>query len=239
MYLANHLRPDLSLVVSFLVTRVKKANQIDVEKLFRVCEYLKETADMVLRIGKNANPTPMLEGYIDASFGNHLDGRSHSGMIVNYGGNPILWKSVKQKLVAKDSTEAELIALSDRVRDIVWCKDFLIAQGENIDHAVTIFQDNTSTMHLVSATGREMRTKHLRVRQNLIKEMCAAGEIQIKYLPTVNMLADMLTKPLCGTKFKEMVQAVMGDDDRPAITAGVRRRLIKKFPECNDVRILY
>ena len=48
-----------------------------VEKLFRVCEYLKETADMVLRFGKNANPTPMLEGYIDASFGNHLDGNSN------------------------------------------------------------------------------------------------------------------------------------------------------------------
>ena len=189
-------------------------------------EYLNETVDMVLRIGKSADSTIMLEVYIDASFGNHLDGKSHTGMIVNYGGNPVLWKSVKQKLVAKDSTEAELIALSDRVRDVVWCKDFLLAQGEDIDHAVTIFQDNTSTIHLVSAIGKELRTKHLRVRQNLVKELEHFGEIKIKHLPTVEMVADMLTKPLCGAKFKEMVQSVMGDDTYPcAETAGVRYTL--------------
>lgn len=223
LYLANHLRPDLSLAVSFLVTRVNKANQVDVDKLFRVCEYLNDTVDMVLRIGKSSSATPILEAYIDASFGNHLDGKSHTGMVVNYGNNPILWKSVKQKLIAKDSTEAELIALSDRVRDVVWCKNFLIAQGEDVDHAVTTYQDNTSTMHLVSAAGKELRTKHLRVRQNLVKEMEHLGEIKIKYLPTIEMVADMLTKPLCGTKFKEMVQSVMGDDNIPASkTAGVR-----------------
>ena len=78
-------------------------------------------------------------------------------------------------------------------------------------------------MHLVSAAGKELRTKHLRVRQNLVKEMEHLGEIKIKYLPTIEMVADMLTKPLCGTKFKEMVQSVMGDDNIPASkTAGVR-----------------
>ena len=223
LYLANHLRPDLSLAVSFLVTRVNKVNQVDVEKLFRVCEYLNDTVDMVLRIGKSSSAPPVLEAFIDASFGNHLDGKSHTGMLVNYGNCPILWKSVKQKLVAKDSTEAELIAISDRVRDVIWCKIFLIAQGEDVDHAVTTYQDNTSTIHLVSAVGKELRTKHLRVRQNLVKELEHLGEIKIKYLPTIEMVADMLTKPLCGSKFKEMVQSVMGDDTNPcAKTAGVR-----------------
>ena len=222
LYLSNHLRPDLSLAVSFLVTRVNKANDIDVQKLFRVCEYLNDTIDMCIKICKSSVSAPRLESYIDAGFGNHADGKSHTGMIVKLNGNTISWKSVKQKIVSKDSTEAELIALSDRVRDVVWCKDFLIAQGVDVESAVTTYQDNTSTMHLVSAVGKEHRTKHLRVRQNLVKELELIGEIKIKHLPTIDMLADMLTKPLSGVKFREMVQAVMGDDNYRDKSVGVR-----------------
>ena len=46
--------------------------------------------------------------------------------------------------------------------------------------------------------GGAQRTKHLRVRQNLVLEHYREGRIMVEYLPTRLMIADSLTKPLQG-----------------------------------------
>ena len=49
-----------------------------------------------------------LEAHIDASYGVHEDGKSHSGMHLSLGLGAFFVKSSKQKIVTKSSTEAEL-----------------------------------------------------------------------------------------------------------------------------------
>ena len=46
------------------------------------------------------------------------------------GGCTILCMSSKQKMVTRDSTESELVELSDKLMQVVKCYDFLIAQGK-------------------------------------------------------------------------------------------------------------
>ncbi len=50
--------------------------------------------------------------YIDAAFGCHMDGKIHSAAVIALGNTPIMTISRKKKIVARDSTEAELVALS-------------------------------------------------------------------------------------------------------------------------------
>lgn len=50
---------------------------------------------------------------IDASFGIHGDGKSHSGYAAMIDGGSVEAKSKKQSIVTKHSTEAEMVALSD------------------------------------------------------------------------------------------------------------------------------
>ena len=68
-----------------------------------------------------------------------------------------------------------------------------------------------STISLVTKGGGKPRTKHLRVRQHLIKDKVSGKEISIVYTPTTKMLADTMTKPVQGEQFRWMVGRIMGD----------------------------
>ena len=55
-----------------------------------------------------------------------MDGKSHTGLIITLGGDPIFVKSTKQKCVRKSSCEAEIVALSDIVTTVKWLNDLLV-----------------------------------------------------------------------------------------------------------------
>ena len=44
--------------------------------------------------------------FVDASYGVHMDGKSHMGPVISLGTGPIYVKSGKQKCVTKSSCEA-------------------------------------------------------------------------------------------------------------------------------------
>jgi hypothetical protein len=207
LYLAKRTRVDILLAVSYLCTRVKSPTRDDQAKLARVLKYLSGTAENVQVLKPKADM--QLYGYIDASFGCHADGKSHTGLVVTLGGCSVLCMSSKQKMVTRDSTESELVGLSDKLMQVVKCYDFLIAQGKECEVPL-VFQDNTSTITLVTKGGGQYRTKYLRVRQAFVKERVDVGEVTIQYLPTARMLADMLTKALQGALFKELARHVTG-----------------------------
>ena len=89
-----------------------------------------------------------LRAFIDASYGVHADGKSHTGGVMTLGRGGIGPRSVKQKIVAKSSTEAELIGVSDYLGDVIETWEFLIAQGYRMEPAL-VMQDNMSTLHLI------------------------------------------------------------------------------------------
>jgi hypothetical protein len=207
LYLSKRARVDILLAVAFLTTRVKAPTTDDAVKLDRVLKYLNGTADQVLVLQPTADMK--IGGYIDASFGCHGDGKSHTGLVVTLGGCTVLCMSSKQKLVTRDSTEAELVALSDKLMCVVQCYDFVRAQG--ITCVVPeIYQDNTSTITLVTKGGGQYRTKYMRVRQAFVHERSVAGEVSVIYTPTGRMLADVLTKPLQGAVFRYLSRRITG-----------------------------
>jgi hypothetical protein len=68
-------------------------------------------------------------GHVDASFATHDNMRSHTGSFITLGGGPVNASSRKQSMVARSSTEAELIRASDALPQILWTREFLIEQG--------------------------------------------------------------------------------------------------------------
>jgi len=48
------------------------------------------------------------------------------------------------------------------------------------------------------------RTKHIKAKYFLIKDYYNAGEVYLRYCPTGEMWADVLTKPLQGQLFRDM-----------------------------------
>lgn len=148
-----------------------------------------------------------LRAYVDAAFCSHPDGKSHTGMCVMLGDACVMAKSSKKKIVTKDSTEAELVGLTDKLTCIVQCYEFVRAQGYNIS-IPTVQQDNCSTISLVTQGGGKPRNKHLRARQYLVLDYVKDERIKIEFVPTNEMIADILTKPLQGKLYEDMCTAM-------------------------------
>jgi len=207
LYLVKRVRPDALTAVAFLTTRVQCCTTEDRDKLNRLLRYLNgtKTFGVILEADKEL----CILAYIDASYGVHADGKSHTGLLISLGRGGVYMKSGKQKIVTKSSTEAELVALTDSLSQVIWTRDFIIGQGYVMPPA-KVKQDNMSTMALVKkGHSTSDRTRHIHVRYFFAKDRADSGEIVIEHCPTDLMLADSLTKPLQGELFFKMRKALL------------------------------
>jgi hypothetical protein len=213
LYLAKRARPDILVSVSFLSTRVQDPTTVDWKKLDRVLRYLNGTPDLGITIEPDKDLT--ITAFIDAAFAVHGDARSHTGAILTLGSGPVYVKSSKQKINTKSSTEAELIAVSDTVGQILWTRHFMAAQGYNLT-PTEIKQDNMSTIRLLkNGFDSADRTRHIHIRHFFVKEKIDNGEVTVEYEPTESMVADMMTKPLTGEAFLRLRDKIMTDTSAP------------------------
>lgn len=113
--------------------------------------------------------------------------------------------------MTKSSTEAELVGLSDGASSVLWAREWLLAQGYTLSPTV-IYQDNQGVLSLL-AKGRNMkqRTRHLNVRYFFFKDRITKGEIELKYLPTKEMVADIMTKPVSGALMSKLRGVLLGN----------------------------
>ena len=126
-------------------------------------------------------------------------------------------QSTKQKLVSKSSTEAEIIGVSDGLGEVIWARNFIAHQlGQTEVKPAIVFQDNMSTMALIEkGRSTSSRTKHINIRYFFVKDRVESGEVVIKYLPTEEMVADMMTKPLQGTLFRKLRARLLNMHEDP------------------------
>lgn len=210
-WLSTQCRPDIKVAVSFLSTRVNNNPTIqDVNKTKRVLMYLYGTKDFPLRFRKSGNN--QVNGYADASYMAHIDCKGHTGVIIKIGKNLIYTESKKQKLTAQSSTESEYLALNSAVNAIIRSREFMdeigFKQGPSI-----LRQDNMSTITAAYKPSTSSKLKHLRMREYHIKENLDNGTIKLIHCPTEDMVADILTKPLQGSQFTILRDALMGIND--------------------------
>jgi hypothetical protein len=210
LYVAHKCRLEILPSVSFLTSRVTKATVEDKVKLIRVLRYLNGTPDIGLRLGADASGYISVQVFADASYGVHSNSSSHTGLAITLGRGAVLAKSVKQKRVAKSSTEAELYSQTDSVGPSSQVLHFLNDQGYDIDSTV-LYQDNQAAMKLaLNGRSNSDNTRHIKIRYFFIKQYLDSGEIKIIYCPTDKMLADALTKPLQGQLFTSMRDRLLG-----------------------------
>jgi hypothetical protein len=118
---------------------------------------------------------------------------------------------------------------------------FIECQGYDIDEYV-VFQDNMSALSLEKneRISSSKRTKHIKAKYSLIKDYYDAGEIDVKFCPTDEMWADVLTKtkPLQGQKFRDMrafLQNCPRDyDDDTEFKLSMKPQNVASSRECVD-----
>ena len=227
LYLVKRARPDASVAIAFLTTRVRAPDVDDWRKLEHLVEYLRTTMEMPLILG--ADGTGVLNWYVDASFAVHANMRGHTGGGLTMGrGYPIVC-STKQKLNTRSSTESELVGVDDMMPSILWTRYFLREQGYRVSDNI-IFQDNKSTM-LLERNGKassSKRTKHINVRYFFITDRISKGEVRVEWCPTAEMVADFMTKPLQGSTVKKFRDLIMGALPRKEVSSVLTRDPVKE-----------
>ena len=72
--------------------------------------------------------------------------------------------------------------------------------------SIRLYGDNQSSLNLVENPEFHQQTKHIDVKHHFIREHVAKGVIDLYYVPTAEMAADGLTKPLTAQKHAEFVR---------------------------------
>ena len=208
LYLSTRIRPDIALAVNYLCTRVNRYNKDDVNKYYNILKYLNNTKKFKLKLKCNGDYN--INTYADSSFGICPETRlSQTGIIIYIGEAPILFKSTKQRLVTKSSTEAELVACSDAISPTYYIKNLLKELGIEVK-SINLYQDNMSTIHLINNNRpTSQRTRHIDIRYFFLRDEKMRKEINLKHMPTDQMIADLLTKPIVGEQFRKLNEKLM------------------------------
>ena len=210
LFLTKRARPDIQQTIAVLCTRVQNSNESDWKKLVRLLKYLNGSKRKHLTL--SADNLKIIKWYVDASFAVHPDFKSHTGAVMTMGNGAIQSISRKQKLNTRSSTEAELIGVDDAATMVLWTKLFMEEQGYDIEEN-KIYQDNKSAI-LLETNGRKSagkRSRALNVRYFFVTDQVEKGNVIIDYCPTDDMIADYMTKPLQGEKFKKFRKTILGE----------------------------
>jgi len=203
MYIAVSTRPDICYSVGKLCQFNNSFTADHFEQAKRILRYLKGTADQCLLFSSRGDD---MFGLVDADWGGcKVDRRSYSGFVFNLCGAAVSWGSKKQDCVALSSTEAEYIALSEAGKEAVHLRG-LLGELLGCERSISIGCDNQGAMKLAHNPLFHKRTKHIDVRYHFIRSIIEEGKIDLFYVPTENMTADVLTKALCypkHSKFRE------------------------------------
>jgi hypothetical protein len=196
MYAMLGTRPDLAYSVSYLSRFAARPSHDAWKAVKRVMRYIRGTLDYGL-VYCRSQTTSRLLGYSDADWSNCPDSsRSVSGYTFMLAGGAVSWASARQPCVALSSTEAEYIALTEAAKEAIWLRTFFAEIGRPLSAPLDILGDNQGAIALGKNPEFHKRTKHIRRRYHFIREAVDAGDVHIAFVPTRQMVADVLTKAM-------------------------------------------
>lgn len=175
--------------------------------------YLKGTADLELSF-KRSDVDLKLVAYSDADWAADLNDRhSITGYCFSLSKNgPVIsWKSKKQQTVALSSCEAEYMALSAAAQESLYLTNLINGMDNVLEYApVTIFEDNQGAIALSKNPVCRQRCKHIDIRYHFVRSVLSDGKIILHYCPTVDMVADILTKSVYKARMDKFMCFLFG-----------------------------
>lgn len=146
-------------------------------------------------------------GYCDADWAGDADGaRSSTGYVFLRNETAISWATRKQPTVALSTTEAEHMSMVGAVQEAIWLRNLETELlGKTIKPTI-IHCDNQGAMKLAKNNAFSSRTKHIHVKQCFLHEVIEKEIVDLKYVNTNEMLANVLTKGIPRKKHFELTK---------------------------------
>jgi hypothetical protein len=226
MYLCSNSRPDIQFAVHQCARFTHYPKKSHEDAITRICRYLQGTKDKGLRFKPDGEMK--MDCYVDADFAglynveNTQDPvcvKSRTGYCLTLGNCPLIWVSRLQTEVALSTTEAEYIALSQSMRDLIPMRRLLQEAGTALSMTFakpailhsTVFEDNNGALSLALSPKMTPRTKHIAVKYHHFRT--SVGEekrIIIQRIDSDLQKADIFTKGLPTDTHRAMRKLLMG-----------------------------
>jgi hypothetical protein len=116
------------------------------------------------------------------------------------GNSLISWSSTQQSVTALSTTEAEYMALTHAFKEVAYLRATLNDLGLPLPKATTIYGDNQGSIAMSHNPTHHKLTKHIDIRYHRIRDEIDNGVIDVVYINTADMRADIMTKPLVPVK---------------------------------------
>ena len=227
MCLCSNSRPDIQYAVHQCARFNHCPRKSHADAIKRICRYLKGTQDQGLEFVPS--DTFQLDCYADADFAGlwrHEDEqdpvcvKSRTGYVITLSGCPLLWASKLQREIALSTAEAEYIALSTALRDLLPLRRQFkeLVEGLQLQKIKatsmksTIFEDNNACISMATSPKLSPRTKHIAVKYHFFKYHTdyENSDIVIEKIDTTMQLADIFTKGLPKELFCKLRKLLLG-----------------------------
>ncbi|KAL8276538.1 hypothetical protein RQP46_011086 [Phenoliferia psychrophenolica] len=129
--------------------------------------------------------------------------RLHRGYVYNLSGGAVSWASKRQTRVAKSTTDAEYISLGNAGSEAVHLGQQLQELGEPLTNPLDLYGDNQGSITLTKEARFHNAMKCVRLSEHLARELVETGIIKVTYIPTTDMVADIMTKSLPRPAFEK------------------------------------
>jgi hypothetical protein len=205
LWISRCSRPDISLAICILSRFSNNPSMRHYEALKGVLSYLKGTQDYRLRFSKveNFDISQSLISFSDSDWAaDRIDRKSTSGFCISLFGCPISWGCQKQKIVALSTTEAEYIAMSWLVKELIYVRNLLNSIHIKQKKPSVMYFDNTGAGFLSKNPTTGPLSKHIDVKYHHIRDCINKGLIEPIKVNTKGMLADIFTKAIAAARLK-------------------------------------
>ena len=173
--------------------------------LLKIVGFLKKYPDRPLTYKKSEKPKTgkvSLGGISDSSYADEIPSRRSSyGYFVHVNGSPVAWKARVTPSVATSVAEAEYVALSECLKEILHIQGLLEDIGYTVEKPIILKTDSQAAKGIADYQQISGRSKHITIRYHFLREKVDAKEVEVKHIPTATNIADMFTKNLGPNKF--------------------------------------
>jgi len=194
IYLTN-TRPDITFSTQQLSQFLSSPTEKHFTTACRILRYLNKCLGQGPFFPRTSSLC--LQGFSNANWARCIDSRrSISGQCFFLGNSLISWRTEKQLIVSRSSSEGEYRALGAATYELQWLMYLLKDLHVSLTKPHVLYFDNQSALHIAANHVFHERTKHLEIDCHLVREKLLAGLMKLLPVSSKDQLADFFTKPL-------------------------------------------
>lgn len=198
-------RPDLGYAVGYVSHFLEDPREDHMAAVKNIMRYVAGTQQWGLWFRRQRDEEATLTVFSDSDYAGDVDKRkSTTGIICFLSGSLITWQSMKQKVVAQSSCEAEYVAAANATCQALWLSRVLAEILETVPSVPLLKVDNKSAISLIKNPVLTGQSRHIEVKYHLVQESASQGLIAVEFIGTNDQLGDILTKSLSRVKFQEL-----------------------------------